>query len=352
MTLRIEGSGPVALACALFALRQGYGTDDIDLAFDPSPVPSSVAGRVLAISEGSWQLLSRIMTLPRAAAIETVDVRVLGHPGRTRITAHDMGVPALGHVVRYGDLHEQLARAARDARLARTVTAGEPEAIVHAEGDTGEDARVREFEQTALLAEVTVGSSHTGTAFECFTAHGPLALLPLPEPRRYSLIWCAEPQENLRRSCLDLAALAGELQAAFGGALGALSIERAPLVWPLARRARRELVRANEVWIGNSAQTLHPVAGQGLNLGLRDAFLLAAHLGDARAAHAGAASALRAWAADRRLDRGGTIALTDTLARGFALSPLRPLQSALLAYLDVSPRLRRAVGRQFMFGIR
>ena len=362
--LRIVGSGPVALACALFAMRQGFAAADIDLVTDPAPVPEAVGRRVLAVSLGSWQLLSRIASMPRAEPIGTVDVTVLGHPGRTRMSASELGVSALGHVLRYADLLDALRHAcdaaglmgergsARAVALTHDVNPDRACIIIHAEGDTGEDASVLQFDQTALLADVGISRDHGGTAYECFTAHGPLALLPLPEARRCSLVWCAPPEQTRRRAALPRQALAAELQSHFGWALGHLSIESTALVWPMARRARRRLAQGNEAWIGNAAQALHPVAGQGLNLGLRDAFLLAQVLGQAHAGGRPLELALDRYESLRRTDRQGTIALTDTLARAFSFAPARPLQSALLAWLQTVPAARSGLARQFMFGLR
>lgn len=373
IALEVLGSGPVASAFALFARRQGFPARALGLARRRGPLPAGLAERVLALSLGSWQLLGRVALLPDAAPIRVVEVRVPGHPGRTRITAGDLGVPALGYTVRYGALLEALDAAVdawlgspegeptadpagdarREAAVADRGPGGQtPVVTVHAEGDTGEDARTRSFRQSALLADVVCADDHGGTAFECFTAQGPLALLPLAPARRMSLVWCAPPAECARRAALGAGALAAELNAAFGATLGELRIAGAPAVAPLARRARRALARGDEVWIGNAAQALHPVAGQGLNLGLRDAFELARALGDAVHAGGDPAGALQRYARGRSLDRAATIGLTDLLASIFTAAPLRPVQSAALAALDLVPPLRAAVARRFMFGLR
>jgi 2-octaprenyl-6-methoxyphenol hydroxylase len=370
--LKIVGSGPVALAFALFTLRQGIPRADIALERFDAPPPPALAGRQLAMSAGSWQLLSRIARPARAAPIETVDVSILGHPGRTRITAREMKVPALGYVLRYGELLAVLQTAATEAGLgngdgfdatevldrdgrpllpaagnvARTII------TVHAEGDTGEDAERREFGQSALLAEVEADRPGHSEAFECFTADGPLALLPLPEPRRYSLVWCATHQQTGRRATLTPTALSSELQHAFGWALGRLAVVTPLLVAPMIRRRRRRTVDGTEVWIGNAAQALHPVAGQGLNLGLRDAFGLASLLGQTRARRESFGVALARYERARRGDRTGTIGLTDLLAGGFRFGPLRPLQSAALAMLDTTPTIRSMLARRLMYGLR
>ena len=375
--VRVVGSGPVSMAFACFACRQGIAPDRILLDRAPGPPPPALAGRALALSLGTWQLLARIGRLPRAAPIGTVDVTVSGLPGRVRLTASELGVPALGYVVRYATLVEALERGVAAAGLMYTVpgvdganlgspsTPGAPAAdssaegamlVVHAEGDTGGDVSELAFAQSALLAEVEVEADHAAgpllPAHERFTVAGPLALLPLPEPRRYSLVWCASPEESQRRASLAPEALAAELQNAFGWSLGRLSFWNTPIVAPMVRKARRRIAGDREVWIGNAAQALHPVAGQGLNLGVRDAFLLARCLGQTEADHADETVALASYARTRRLDRSGTIAMTDTLARIFSIRPLRPLQSLTLTALDLMPAARSALARQFMFGFR
>jgi len=375
MRVQVIGSGPVALAFAAFLRRQGVPAADIGLARSALPPAPALAARVLALSLGTWQLLSRIATPPAAAPIATVDVAVSGLPGRVRIDAREMGVPALGYVVRYTALLDALGRGvdrlgfppAGDANPAGSTHAadeahvqaeGQPPVpmTVHAEGDAGEDASELRFAQAALLADVEVeatqATAHGRTAFECFTPDGPLALLPLPEARRYALVWCDRPERSQRRAALAPSELAEELQQAFGWRLGRLRLASEPTVAPMVRRARRDLVSGNAVWIGNAAQTLHPVAGQGLNLGMRDAFVLARCVGEAAARGLEVGQALARYARERRGDRAGTIALTDTLARIFSLSPLRPLQSLTLAALDLSPAARARLARQFMFGLR
>ncbi len=354
---RVAGAGPVALAFALFLVRRGVPAATI--ALDPAPqadapVPPALGARTLALSHGSRQLLDRIARLPEAGTIERVEVSLRGHAGRTRIAAADLRVPALGHVVRYGPLLAALREAARAHRWA------EPDArtaalVVHAEGDAGDQADVREFDQSALLGEVRAARAAAGlhaTAFERFTPDGPLALLPLPETGRWALVWCDRAERCAARRTADPEMLSAELQARFGDALGPLRVEGPLAVAPLARRARRATVGRGEAWIGNAAQSLHPVAGQGLNLGLRDAFELADALAPVRLRGAPLAAALEAWRRRRRADRSVTIALTDLMAASFTWPLARPLQSPLLAALDAIEPLRRPLAAQLMFGRR
>jgi 2-octaprenyl-6-methoxyphenol hydroxylase len=358
---RVCGAGPVALAFALFLVRRGVPAARI--ALEPPPdldavPPPALAARTLALSHGSRQLLERIVVMPQAGAIERVDISMLGHAGRTRIVAGELGVPALGHVIRYGPLWAALRRAAHACRWANPADPapdGADRLIVHAEGDTGEDARVREFDQSALLGEVVArhapSSLHT-SAFERFTPDGPLALLPLPEPSRWAMVWCDRAERCAARVTADRGGLAAALQARFGDSLGTLEFDGPLVTAPLVRRARRRIVRDGEVWIGNAAQTLHPVAGQGLNLGLRDAYELAEALVPVALRGAPLQPALVAWQRARQLDRTITIGLTDLMAASFTWPLAAPIQSPVLAALDAIEPLRRPLARQLMFGRR
>ena len=352
---RVVGSGPVALALVALAVRQGMAPGRIWL--DPAPaearpLPEALAARAIALSQGSAQLLSRVITLPAAGRIEQVEVSMRGQAGRTRIEAREFGVPDLGRVVRYGALIQALRNAVGGLALA---CEGPVDVIIHAEGDPGDDAHIRRFGQSALLGEVRAYAARpetTHTAFERFTPAGPLALLPLPEPGRYSLVWCDTPEACEARRQAPLETLTQTLCERFGAALGPLQPEGPFSVYPLERRARRTLVSGREVWIGNAAQALHPVAGQGLNLGLRDAFELARALCRSAQAATGVEQTLARWARSRRADRRLTLTLTDLMAASFTWPLARPLQSPMLTALDLIPALRRPLARHLMFGLR
>lgn len=374
---QIKGAGPVGLACALFLLRRGVPSsaialDPLPLPIPPSPpIPAGLAARVLAVSHGSCQLLGRIATLPAAGRIARVEVSMSGHLGRTRIVADDLGVPALGQVMRYGALLDSLRQAAAQHHWASVPadpdTTGRIALTIHAEGDAGEDARVREFDQSALLGEVAAPQArteHLNTAFERFGDSGPLALLPLPQSRRWAMVWCDQADRCELRRALEPAQLAAELQKRAGDMLGPLEICGPLTVAPLARRARRKIATSDAVWIGNAAQSLHPVAGQGLNLGLRDAFELADCLARGLTQGAGelerrhhradrcVSDALQAFERQRRADRSLTIGLTDLMAESFTWPLIGPVQSGVLGALDMLSALRAPLARQLMFGRR
>ncbi len=362
MRVRIVGSGPVALAFALWLRRQGLPRTSIALDLQDAPLPPALAGRMIALSLGSWQLLGRVIDPPAAAVIAQVDVGISGHLPHLMIRASERRVPALGHVVRYGTLRDCLNDAAERDGLLRNAGIGEvldpgqqpdpDELVVHAEGDPGPEADIRDFHQSALLADVHVSGAVTGTAFERFMPGGPLALLPLPKAGGFSLVWCDDPAITTQRSQLPDAELLAALQQTFGWSLGRFEAIEHRVVAPLARRARRKTIGDTEVWIGNAAQTLHPVAGQGLNLGLRDAFSLAQTVGDALREHQSVSELARRYRRRRSSDRQLTIGITDALARGFRWPALTGVQSLVMGALDLSSGSRHWLADRFMFGLR
>ena len=206
-----------------------------------------------------------------------------------------------------------------------------------------------------LLGEVEApqaGGDHLQTAFERFGENGPLALLPLPQSRRWALVWCDRADRCETRRADDPARLSAELQSRVGDRLGPLEVCGPLGLARLSRRARRQVATPNAVWIGNAAQSLHPVAGQGLNLGLRDAFELADSLADLQRSGSRLPDALQSFERRRRADRLLTIGLTDLMAESFTWPLIRPLQSGVLGTLDMLSALRAPLARQLMFGRR
>ncbi len=401
LSCRVIGSGPVGLAFCLFALRAGLRPTQIEidrdrierLAAPPEPGARPAIRRHLAISEGSRQLLDRIITFPQAAVIEQIDVELAGRSGRTRILASDFQVPALGHVLTHQALTAALARAVLNAwdGLQPQNRPGGSEAAgidVHAEGAIEDTAAQRlQFDQSALLAEVRAPARRAGdlsTAWERFDRHGPLALLPIgSDGDRFAMVWCDPHERNAERQQWPRPRLDAELNRRFDGQLGPLSIEGDIELAPLTRVRRLSDPAAIDaegrarVWIGNASQMLHPVAGQGLNLGLRDAFELARSLGDTdEALYCGARTgvtsagtsvapttaaaaprdalrrALAQFDRARRRDRGLLVTVTDNLARGFERTGIHGLQSTLLTTMDLLPALRRPLADTLLYGRR
>ncbi|HEU5297575.1 MAG TPA: FAD-dependent monooxygenase [Burkholderiaceae bacterium] len=390
LRLAVVGAGPAGLALALLAAQRlpraqvsvfDARAADKDVSLDP---------RALALSLGSVQLLERIHAWPREAAQPIAQVHVSQAPptgldASLTIAAADEGVPMLGAVLGYGALVMPLQRAylercaAEPARLSLRlgtpvsalkelpheveVDAGIAERFdlaVVAEGgvlaDPTRRALSRDYGQTAWVGEAWLDGGPSGVAFERFTANGPLAMLPLSPgengpagARRFALVWCVSAGDDPVAPLDDAqrAALLNSLLPAIAGRV----VQLTPLQrFALSLQAQATLVQGRTVRIGNAAQTLHPVAGQGLNLGLRDAFVLVDALRDAHSVEA----ALRRidWA--RGPDRWTVVATTDFLARSFTWRwpGLALARAAALLLLGAAAPAKSLLARQMMFGRR
>ena len=365
---------------------------DHDVAADP---------RTLALALGSVQFLQQLQAWPADAAEPILQVHVSQAPPslalpwgepEVRLNAQDLGLAQLGAVLSYGALVAALQRsweqsvAAQPLRLQLRLgtpvadikelpggvelDAGVAETFdlaVVAEGgvfaDQARRAVVADYRQTAWVGTVTLQGAARGLACERFTRHGPVALLPLgggaDGQTRAALVWCV-PSDDDPVSGLNDAQRLAVLRTVLPPAAGRL-VDITPLKsFALGLNAQRTLVSSRSsdgawgpgriVRIGNAAQTLHPVAGQGLNLGLRDAHELVAAL---RWADDIDAALRRAeWA--RAADRWSTIAATDFLARSFTWKlPFAAAARGLgLAALQALPPARRWLARRMMFGSR
>jgi 2-octaprenyl-6-methoxyphenol hydroxylase len=219
-------------------------------------------------------------------------------------------------------------------------------------GLTRGGARVTDYGQQALVAEVTTELAPAGTAWERFTEEGPLALLPFRD--RHALVWSMRPQaaETLRE--LPDETFLARLRKAFGGKLGNFLSTGPRSTFPLSLRRGPVRPSPRVLAIGNAAQTLHPVAGQGLNLGLRDAWELARMLLEISKEKVGERDFLERYARSRALDRYAGIGFTDFLVRLFSNSmpPLALARGAGLALLDILPPARHFLARRMIFGAR
>ncbi|MXN79495.1 UbiH/UbiF/VisC/COQ6 family ubiquinone biosynthesis hydroxylase [Burkholderia sp. 4701] len=381
--IAIVGAGPVGLALAGWLARRS-ATQHWSIALIDAREPAASANdpRAIAVSHGSHVLLDSLAWPADATPIEHIHVSQRGHFGRTLIDRDEHDVAALGYVVRYGSIVQALAGAVRGTRVdwltstsARApqqdadgvaLTLDTPQGertlrariVVNAEGGLFQDQRAddgkhrRDYGQTALVGTVTVSAPRPNVAWERFTHEGPLALLPLGGPHQadYALVWCCEPGEAARRAALPDDMFLRELGAAFGERMGRFVAIAGRASFPLGLNAAPSLVDRRIAIVGNAAQTLHPVAGQGLNLGLRDVHTLV----DALSTHGAVPAALAAFNARRALDRRFTIGATDTLARLFTIEsgPLALLRGAALTALEFVPPLKTAIARQMMFGQR
>jgi 2-octaprenyl-6-methoxyphenol hydroxylase len=347
----IVGAGPVG--CTLALLLRAAGRSVAVCAWrggnpaesQPRPIALSYASRLILERAGAWEGLA-------VTPIETVHVSQRGGFGTTRLTSADAGVPALGYVIDYRALARSLADAVRADTLWVEESAGSAlrenaALLVHAEG-SGNYSTDKRYRQTAIVGVVETFPPAGAIAYERFTPQGPLALLPLGSA--YGLIWAMEPERASALACSGESPFLEALQSTFGERAGRFVSVQGRSAAPLALRvaARRSAVR--EVWVGNSAQTLHPVAGQGLNLGLRDAWDLASCV--AGAADPGAAPVLERYVALRRFDAAAAIRFTDLLAGAFTGSnPVgRLVRGTALGALDAFAPARRFFARRMIFG--
>jgi 2-octaprenyl-6-methoxyphenol hydroxylase len=366
----IIGAGPVGMTLHLALAAAGQKS----LLLDRRPKDAQQGDpRALALSHGARQLLEQINSWPTRAAtpIETIHVSQKDGFGRTLIDHKEYKLPALGYVVRYRDLAGALAaNLADDAVLSEaeilSVTPNDDHIIVtlrhagqlrtiqskllvHAEGTPTDDpaVKVSDYEQHAVICEVTPTPGHKNRAWERFTPDGPLALLPLGN--EYSIVFTLPPAKADVVMAMDDATFTAALQQQFGRRMSFAKPGKRSR-FPLALRLRDTLVKGNEVWIGNTAQTLHPVSGQGFNLGIRDAWQLAENLlknGVDR-------NSLAAYAASRRLDRQGSAFFTDQIVRAFSndFGPLKLARGLGLLALDLCPPARHFVAKRMIWGAR
>jgi 2-octaprenyl-6-methoxyphenol hydroxylase len=373
----IAGAGPVGSALAL-ALR---GVSSVALLEARSEGSSLSAARPIALSHGSRLILERLgawEALQPATPIARIHISQRGGFGQAELDCEEARLPALGYVVDYNRLTQVLSQLAAGAcdyfggasvltlgagpdagRVSYQVgtTSKQMSARLVALADGGTVARVtqvrtRDYRQAALTAEITCARPHRNVAYERFTAEGPLALLPFGA--RLALVWSISSSSARELCSMPEHEFLQHLQRAFGQRLGAFEAAGPRVSHPLALKVTGTLQLSRAVVLGNAAQTLHPVAGQGFNLGLRDAWELADVIRGVALEEIGGAAMLAAYAARRRLDRGGGIWFTDTLVRLFSndFGPLRLARGLGLALLGAVPPAKDFVVRRMTFGAR
>ena len=388
MRIEIVGGGMVGLAFAI-ALKRSLpdaAVRVLEARVLPSGAPSPLDSRATALNLASrdilasWGIWSQIEAL--GAAIKAIHVSSRGRFGSAVIEASDVGELALGYVVENHHVGAMLLQLAADSGVLLEAPAGvtgvdvsgpspqilrgtavpiPADLVVIADGadsplchQMGVDMARRDVGQRAVAANVRFEGLSLGTAWERFTDHGPIALLPLPDDvsgkQRYNLIWSMHPDESRALEGANDADFLQALQRAVGWRLGRLTDVGRRTAWDLSRISVREQVRAGVVIVGNAAHTLHPVAGQGFNLSLRDASRLAQTLAAShtRGDHPSSLQVLRRYESAVAKDQQETTRATDLLAtlfrsRGVFLDFPR---DAALAGLDLLVPLRRSIARR------
>ena len=393
----IVGGGLVgaSLACALGGLAEAEShriaviesfafESDQQPSFDDRTVALAYASRQIFSALGVWQTIEDLGVAP----IHNIHISDRGHMGISHLDRQSVKQDALGYVATSRVLgkalstklqglsnitmlcpatvkqvefnHANATLTIEHENKTRTLRAG---LVIAADGG---DSMIRQqagvkilkhnYEQSALISNVRVDRSHEQIAYERFTSTGPMALLPTMDvddgEQRFALVWTEKPDQVERLRTLSDDDFLAELQQRFGERPGMFIQVGQRLVYPLKMLHAREHVRPRLAFIGNAAHTLHPVAGQGFNLGLRDVAVLAQVIVDAWRANkdVGSMAVLREYAKWRRRDHLQTMATTDSLVRLFTSSfpPIQLARNLGLLALDMMPSLKKIVTRQAM----
>lgn len=341
--------------------------------FDERTTALGNASRRIFQGLGVWDDIAR-----DAAAIRAIHVSDAGRFGFARLQAADHGIEAFGYVVpnrvigtalwrrlsgaggvdvrmpaRVEDVDITAERAyfkvvtatgARQVTSARLLVAADgAHSMVRAAA--GIEAGFEDYDQIAITAAVTGDRAHDGTAYERFTPTGPVAVLPL-RGGGYGTIWSCAPDRAAELLALSDEAYLAELQSRFGWRAGRFRHIGHRGSYPLKLGRAATTIGRRVALIGNAAQALHPIAGQGFNLGLRDAALLAEVIADAEG-DVGSAELLRKFADWRAADRGGVVRFTDGLVKlfGSRVPGVSLMRNLGLLLFDLSPPAKRALAR-------
>lgn len=374
LDVAIVGAGPVGATLAALAAASRLG---IEL-FEARAAPASDS-RTLALSQASRELLDEAQAWPAedATAVDSIHISQKGGPGRTLIEASGQSLPCLGYTVAFAALERRLARRLEAAGV--PVHYGEScESIVLDAGAaqvrfaSGRETRARllvladgganagkipgiafaekDYGQVAVVAKVRTDRAHAGRAYERFTPEGPVALLPAGE--EYALVWTAAPAAAARLVALDEPPFLAQLQSHFGDRAGRFVSVSPRASFPLRLRVVNSAIALRTAIVGNAAQALHPIAGQGLNLGLRDAASLAALLGTTPQGEIGSGAMLETYRDSRRRDAARGVAFTDFLVSAFTYSGRIPMwgRGLALTALDLFAPARRALAERMIHG--
>jgi 2-octaprenyl-6-methoxyphenol hydroxylase len=381
--IAVVGAGPVGLTVASLLAKTTARIVVFEAANDANAWLAN--DRTLALSAGSERILRSASMMPlHAAKIERIHVSQRGAFGRTVITAKDAGIEALGWVASYAELVRnvpaQLRQRGVDVRFGARVAsaqsandgvrllfaAGQEERWLHARlviiADGGGAnlfglaPTIKEYDQSAVLGLVRSSRPLAGTAWERFTRQGPMALLPRTRADRTghwaSLVWTVPTETVPAVMMWSDATFLEHFQAAFGNRAGRFLEVEDRKSFPLRLKTLAQRAVDRVVVIGNAAQTLHPIAGQGLNLGLRDAQTLAESLCDTPRTAWGTITHLEQFVQARSRDAQRTVEFTDFLVQVFERDDIaaRAGRSLGLLAFDALPWARQLLAQRMMYG--
>ena len=359
---------------------------ELQPSYDDRTLALSYGSRCIFDSMGLWPSLK-----PHAEAINTIHISDRGHFGVTRLTKEQEEVEALGYVLENKRIGQQLYAVINDKAQTNITlfcpaeltalqqdqsqvsieikTNGEKKhlrgkLLVAADGNNSQVMEIlnigsnqQSYDQTALITNITPGKKHNNVAYERFTDSGPLAFLPM-QANRCSVVWTLSPQQAEYLYALDEDGFLKQLQQRFGFRLGEIKKIGKRQIYPLFIQAAAQMVHGRVVIIGNAAHTVHPVAGQGFNLALRDIALLSELIVDtyrttndkAEAGDIGDQAILQEYARLREQDINRVYRFTDALVKTFsnAITPLAHLRSLSLLLVDILPDIKHQLATQSM----
>lgn len=383
----IVGGGPVGATLALLVAKQGLAVTVLEARKQGAAYAES---RALALSYGSKRILEKLgvwaSLATKATAINTIHVSQKGSFGRSQLHAHDYQQEALGYVLSYGDLSASLDEALSQQATVNFIFDASAENISHTEHEAsvtyqhqgeshtlssalvvladggrsldeiaGLTKETKEYGHDALITKVRAELPHNNIAYERFTPYGPMALLP-NGAQDFSLVWTGKKDYITPMLSLSDADFLTQFHKQFGDRVGQfLSVEKR-MAFPLKLSQLKTVDTAHLVVIGNAAQTMHPVAGQGFNVGLRDAESLAQCVVsvtlESLPETLGSAEMLAAYQASRKSDTKGGLLFTDFLVNIFSndLLGVSGLRSAGLGLFDVIKPIKQHLVRKMSFG--
>jgi 2-octaprenyl-6-methoxyphenol hydroxylase len=397
------GLAGASLACALKDIEKDVAKDagsaslkiavveayelntQLQPSYDDRTVALSYGSRCIFETMGLWSALAE-----HAQAIDTIHISDRGHFGVTRLTKEQEDVEALGYVLENKRVG-QVLYSALDKNIESNVSLFCPAKIVSLQQDKnqvsveitmdggikdggtkqlhgkllvaadGSNSKVmqllnigrsqKNYNQTALITNITPSKKHNNVAYERFTETGPLAFLPM-QSNRCSVVWTLQPKQAEELLALDDANFLSQLQERFGFRLGQFTKVGMRQIYPLALQAATQTVHDRVLVIGNAAHSLHPVAGQGFNLALRDIAILSELIVDSvrSAVDIGQQAMLQEYAQLREQDIKRVYRFTDTLVKTFSnnISVLGHVRSLSLLVTDVLPDIKHQLAKQSM----
>ncbi len=376
--IAIIGGGPVGAAFALALRDSGLNITVLEAR---ETKDASTDPRALALSYGSRLLLDRLGVwdkIAQVSAIKFIHISQKNSFGRAVLRADEMHVPDLGYVLPYPALQAALQGALQASEITYLSGAAVMQLQTEADGarityqhegsehalnarlavvadggrllEAAHPPKLHDYGQSAVITHVTCEYPQPDTAFERFTAHGPVALLPYKDG--YELVWTVAHDAAQEMPQWHDAVFLTQLHQHFGDRVGEFLTVGKRACFPLRLKRAPDITLPHTVLLGNAAQTLHPVAGQGFNMGLRDAWELAQVILHSSSEALGTTAMLENYTKSRRLDRNAGIRFTDSLVRTFSndLPLLSGGRGLALSVLDCLPGAKKFVAKRMMFG--